>query len=98
VKGGIDYRFGKFSFNVKGIWVDDTPWFQGTTNRYRKANTKWDVGGAYKLTDVVSIYFSGRNIFEEPHRIYESPTVGEDVLFRLENYGTNWTVGVKAEF
>ncbi|HEY0945444.1 MAG TPA: TonB-dependent receptor, partial [Opitutaceae bacterium] len=99
IKGGVSYRYKRFNIAFNGVWRDDSPWFQGTQNRYLVSNIKYDLSGSLRLTDHVSLYFSGRNIFEVPHRIYEqSATGGPDVIFRLENYGTNWTFGVRGTF
>ncbi|WP_175414750.1 TonB-dependent receptor [Nibricoccus aquaticus] len=98
VKGGVSYRYKRFFISMNGVWRDDSPWFQGTQNRYLKSNVKYDLSSSFKLTDNVSLYLSGRNIFEVPHRIYESSNGNPDVIFRYENYGTNWSIGVKATF
>ena len=98
VKGGVSYRYKRFFVSMNGVWRDDSPWFQGTQNRYLKSNVKYDLSGSIKITDTISLYFSGRNIFETPHRIFESSNGNPDVLYRYENYGTNWSLGVKAVF
>jgi TonB-dependent receptor len=98
VKGGISYRYSRFFVSLNGVWQDDTPWFQGSTIRYQKSNVKWDLSANFKITPRVSVYVSGRNIFEVPHRIYEHTDGNPDVIFRYENYGTNWSVGVKGVF
>jgi iron complex outermembrane recepter protein len=46
----------------------------------------------------MSLYFQGRNVFEEPHRIYERTAGMPDALFRYENYGTNWSLGLRGNF
>lgn len=97
-KGGITYRYDRFSLSLNGVWRDDTPWYQGTSNRYMVSNVKYDLGGSIRLTKRISLYFQGRNIFETPHRIFESSAGNPDVLYRLENYGTNWTFGVRGTF
>jgi len=98
IKGGISYRYKWFNIAFNGVWRDESPWMQGTTDRYLKANAKFDLSGGIKLSDRVSLYFQGRNIFEEPHRIYQMPPGFRKVLFRYENYGTNWSFGVRGSF
>lgn len=98
VKGGVSYRYKRFNVAFNGVWRDDTPWFQGTTNRYLVSNVKYDISGGFRLTQNISLFFQGRNIFEEPHRIFEQSAGNPDVLFRYENYGTNWTFGVRGTF
>ncbi len=98
IKGGISYGYKRFRISLNGVFRDDTPAFQGRSDRYQKANVKYDLSGSIRLTENVSFYFSGRNIFEEPHRLYEMSAGNSDVLFRLENYGTNWSFGLKGRF
>ena len=98
IKGGVSYRYKRFNIALNGVWRDESPWFQGTTNRYLKANVKFDLSGGIRITDRVSLYFQGRNIFEEPHRIYEMSPGYAKVLYRYENYGTNWSFGVRGTF
>lgn len=98
IKGGVSYRYRAFYLAMNAVWRDDTPWFQGSVNRYLKSNVKWDLSANVKLTKNLTLYVSGRNIFEVPHRIYEQSAGNPDVIFRYENYGTNWSVGMKGVF
>jgi iron complex outermembrane receptor protein len=96
IKGGLGYRYGRFNAILNAVWRDDTPWNAG--NRYLKANVKYDLSGSIVITRRVAFTFSGRNIFQKPHAIYEFTNGMSDVLWRLENYGTNWTFGLKGNF
>ena len=98
IKGGISYSLGRFRIALNAVSRSDTPWFQGAQNRYLKENVKYDLSASIGLTENISFYLSGRNIFEEPHRIYESNPGMPDVLWRYENYGTNWSFGLKGRF
>ncbi len=98
IKGGLSYRYKRFTLRFNGVFRDDSPWFQSSSNRYLKSNLKFDLSGSVKLTQNFSLYFSGRNIFEEPHRIFETSAGNPDVLWRYENYGTNWSFGIKGSF
>jgi hypothetical protein len=98
VKGTLGWRYGRVNISFSGIWVDDTNFLFGTLNRYRKANTKCDLSASVRLTDHFSLYLAGRNIFQQPHRIMEFSAGNPDVLYRYENYGTNWTVGMRGNF
>lgn len=98
IKGGITYGYKRLRIALNAVFRDDTPWFQGRSDRYLIANVKYDLSGSIRLTERISFYFSGRNIFEEPHSIYETSAGNPDVLFRLENYGTNWSFGLKGTF
>ncbi len=98
IKGGLSYRYKRLSLRFNAVFRDDSPWFQSSTNRYLKANAKFDLSGSLQLTDHFSLYFSGRNVFEEPHRIFETSAGNPDVVWRYENYGSNWSFGVKGSF
>ena len=98
VKGTLGWRYGRVNFSFSAIWVDDTNFLFGTANRYQKANTKCDLSASVRLSENFSLYLAGRNIFEQPHRIMEFSAGNPDVLYRYENYGTNWTVGVRGTF
>jgi iron complex outermembrane receptor protein len=96
-KGTLAYRQPKFNFSFSAVWQDDSGPFQAA-NRYQKANLKCDFSGAIELTDNISFFVAGRNIFEEPVRLMDKNTGFSDVLFRYENYGTNWTFGIRGNF
>jgi iron complex outermembrane receptor protein len=98
IKGGVRYAYKRFTLSFNGIWRDDTPWFVGSSNRYLKSNVKYDISGGVRLSERVTFYFSGRNIFEVPHRIFETTAGNPDVLWRYENYGTNWSFGFRGTF
>lgn len=96
IKGGVSYRYKRFNVGLNAVWRDNSPWNNNV--RYLKANVKFDLNGAFKITNRVAFTFSGRNIFQEPHRIFETSAGNPDVLWRYENYGTNWTFGVSGTF
>jgi iron complex outermembrane recepter protein len=98
VKGTIGWSYGRVALSFSAIWVDDTNFLFGTTNRYQEANTKCDFSGSVKLTDRLSLYVAGRNVFQVGHRIMEFSPGNPDVLYRYENYGTNWSVGIRGRF
>jgi iron complex outermembrane recepter protein len=97
LKGTLGYRNTRVILSFSAIWQDDSGPFQAAT-RYQKRNLKCDLSGTINLNDRFQLFFSGRNIFEEPHLLMDKNPGHADVLFRYENYGTNWTVGVKANF
>ena len=59
-----------------------------------------DLSGEWRLNSHASIYFQGRNIFNNPQRWFESPTIeGQAGALRiLESYGANFVFGVKGAF
>lgn len=97
LKGTLSYRNRRFSVSFSSIWQDDSGPFQAA-NRYQKRNTKCDLSGSIYLTETLSFFFAGRNIFEVPHLLMEKSAGNPDVLFRYENYGTNWTFGLRGSF
>ncbi|HKB56660.1 MAG TPA: outer membrane beta-barrel protein [Lacunisphaera sp.] len=98
VKGTLGWRYGRVGLSFSAIWQDDSGPFLNSATRYQKANTKCDLSGSVRLTDRLSFYFAGRNIFEQSHRIMEFSPGNPDVLFRYENYGTIWSFGLKGNF
>lgn len=97
VKGTINYRLKNFSMSFSTIWQSDSNEYQAT-NRYQKENTKCDLTANYQLTDRLQLFLAGRNIFEESHRLMEKSPGNPDLLYRYENYGTNWTFGIRGTF
>jgi TonB-dependent receptor len=96
-KTTLGYRLDRFSMSFSAIWQDDSGPFQAN-NHYQKANTKCDLSGSIKINERLSFYFAGRNIFQQAHRLMEVSAGNPDVLFRYENYGTNWTFGIRGNF
>ncbi|MEJ1973096.1 MAG: outer membrane beta-barrel protein [Lacunisphaera sp.] len=96
-KGTLSYHLNRFSMSFSAIWQADSGPFQAA-NHYQKANTKCDLTGSFQLTDRLSLFVAGRNIFQQPHRLMEVSAGNPDVLFRYENYGTNWTLGIRGTF
>ncbi|WP_415910873.1 carboxypeptidase-like regulatory domain-containing protein [Oleiharenicola sp. Vm1] len=97
LKGTLGYRNTRLNLSFSAIWQDDSGPFQAA-NRYQKRNVKCDLSGAITINDRLQFFFSGRNIFETPHLLMEKSAGNPDVLFRYENYGTNWTFGIKGSF
>jgi iron complex outermembrane receptor protein len=98
IKATLGWRYGRVNLSFSGIWQDDSGPFLNNINRYRLANTKYDLSGAVRITKQLSLYFAGRNITEESHRIMEKSAGNPDLLFRYENYGTIWSFGIRGNF
>lgn len=96
-KGGLQYSYKRLALGLSAVWLDEAPW-TNTDGRFRRQNVKFDVGGSFKINDRLRLYFSGRNILETPHRIFDTIGGNPKVLSRLENYGSNWTFGVRGTF
>jgi len=95
----LSYRYKRMSFRAGAVAKADTPW-DDVYGRYQRHSIRTDFGGEFRLTKYASLYFQGRNIFNEPVMWYESPLVeGEAGALRiLENYGANWVFGIKGTF
>jgi iron complex outermembrane receptor protein len=96
-KGGIQWSYKRVALNFSGVWLDEAP-TTNTVGRFRRQNVKFDIGGSVRLSNRLQLYFSGRNIFETPHRIFDTIGGHPKVLSRLENYGSNWAFGVRGSF
>lgn len=95
----LNYRYKRFGIRAGAVMKADTPW-DDVYGRYQRHSIRTDLGGEFRLTKYATIYFQGRNIFNESVEWYESPFVeGEAGALRiLENYGANWVFGVKGTF
>jgi hypothetical protein len=80
-------------FGVRGVWQDETPWGTVNTIRFRKNNVKFDGNIGYKVTDRTMLFVQARNILNENSELFE-----DGMLWRLENFGSQWMFGVRGEF
>lgn len=99
VAGSLGWSIGLLSFRGGAVWQDDTP-FTTLFGRFQRHNVKVDFGGAYRLTQNLSFFFQGRNVFNDPNLLYEGdPIRGQPaLLYRYGNYGVSWIFGVKGSF
>ena len=99
VAGSLGWSIGRLSFRSGVVWQDDTP-FTSVFGRFQRHNLKVDFGGAYRLSDRLSFFFQGRNVFNDPNLLYEGdPLRGQPaVLYRYGNFGVSWVAGVKGNF
>jgi hypothetical protein len=58
------------SLRAGGVWQDDTP-FTTVFGRYQRHNLKVDLSGSFRLAKNTSLFFSGRNVFNDPNLLYE---------------------------
>ena len=97
LKGTLGYGYRRFNMSFSAIWQSDSNEFQAA-NHYQKENIKCDLTMNFRVTSKLSLFLAGRNIFEESHRLMEKSPGNPDVLYRYENYGTNWTFGINGRF
>ena len=102
--GGINFKYRRFSANLRGVWADDLQ-ASITTNvnapggseiRYLRKRISLDTYAEYRVSTQMSIYFSGKNITNEPTIFYYRDTDGR--LERSINNGALWTLGLKGTF
>lgn len=94
---GLNYSLGRVSLYASAIWRDNVPInVTGTTfNRHR---TPMDIGGGIKLTSKFSLFFSGRNIMNEPVITLAKSGSAPAVPTIYEVTSAAWTFGVKGVF
>ncbi|MES2692217.1 MAG: TonB-dependent receptor [Verrucomicrobiota bacterium] len=95
----LGWAYRRFNIRFSGIWMDDTP-MTTLFGRYQRNNFKLDVSGGLRLTKRTSLFFQGRNVFNDPQQLMEGePNLGiPAALYRYGNYGASWTLGVKGNF
>ena len=95
----LAWRYKRVVLRSGVVSRSDAPW-DDVYGRYRRHHIMVDVGGDFRINRYASVFFSGRNVFNESMRWYESPFVeGEGGALRiLENYGANWVFGVRGTF
>ncbi len=100
VTSSLGYSYKRFRGRLGVVWRDDTP--ESTIGRFRRHDTKYDLSGEIRLTKYASLFFQGRNIFNDGQTWMETPAgrpEGEGAAVRVyENYGANWNFGVKGTF
>jgi len=98
----LGYRYKRFSSRLGIVWRADSADTSDIYGRYRRHDTKYDLGGEFRLTKYASLFFQGRNIFNDGQTWMETPTAnieGQGAAIRVyENYGANWNFGVKGTF
>jgi iron complex outermembrane recepter protein len=97
--GSLTWSYARVSLRAGGVWQDDTP-FTTVFGRFQRHNLKVDLSGSWKLGKSTSLFFSGRNVFNDPNLLYEGDPVRglPAYLYRYGNYGVSWLAGVKGNF
>lgn len=100
----LGYSYKRFRGRAGVVWRDDTPDSSdiNDTTRFRRHDTKVDISGEFRLNRYASLFFSGRNIFNDGQTWMQGPAgaiEGQGAAVRVyENYGANWNFGVKGTF
>ena len=105
ITSSLGYAYRRFRGRAGVVWRDDTP--DGSNpvtdyNRFRRHDTKLDLSGEFRLTKYASLFFYGRNIFNDGQTWMQGPQnvpEGQAAAVRVyENYGANWNFGIKGTF
>ena len=104
VTSSLGYAYKRFRGRLGVVWRDDTPDGSNATDygRFRRHDTKFDLGGEFRLNKYATLFFQGRNIFNDGQTWMMGPPTaieGQGAAVRVyENYGANWNFGVKGTF
>jgi iron complex outermembrane recepter protein len=104
--GGVTWSYGKFYFQVNGTWTDET--FVSETARvsndafiysndpeYFKPRTILFVNARYRITNNLSMFISGDRAYDSG-KVWHFKSDGR--IRQIENYGSQWSIGAKADF
>jgi iron complex outermembrane receptor protein len=97
--GSLAWNYWRVNLRLSGIWQDDAQWTT-TVNRFQRHNFKMDLNAGFKISNRISVFAQGRNIFNEPRTQYDllNGTSGPPILQGMFNYGVSWVFGVKGTF
>ncbi|MBM3841755.1 MAG: hypothetical protein FJ397_00605 [Verrucomicrobia bacterium] len=98
VNGGLSYAHRGFNVYASATWRDNYPTTVTGNPRFYRHRANVDLGGGYRLTPRYSLFFSARNLFNEPYRIMEQVGANAPVVQFYEVNGTNWTFGIKGTY
>ncbi|PAW68282.1 MAG: hypothetical protein B9S34_02975 [Opitutia bacterium Tous-C1TDCM] len=98
VNGGVSYAYKGFNIYTALTWRDNYPTTVTGNPRFYRHRSSLDIGGGYRINQKVSLFFSARNLFNEPYRIMEQVGANAPVVQFYEVNGTNWTFGIKSFF
>jgi iron complex outermembrane recepter protein len=95
--GGIGYRYNRFNIQVKSTWQSPRVFdiVSTTLTRYQKERFMIDVSSDYRISNHARLFVSGRNVFNEPVIYYDNEP---GLLRQHDQYGVQWTFGVKGTF
>jgi TonB-dependent receptor len=95
--GGFDYRYKRLGFGLRGVWADESPW-TNVVGRYRTSNLKVDGNFEFRFSPKVQFFVQARNITGTNHTILEEINGNAPMIWRVENYGSNYVIGVRGQF
>jgi iron complex outermembrane recepter protein len=95
---GLTWRYRSIDLRLRYNWTD-AYLRRDNSNIYQREFTassgKWDLNASYRVSDKVSIYLNGFNLFSAPEEFYWGyATVGTRRLQRNEDNGARFAAGV----
>lgn len=94
---GLSYALARLKLYANTTWRDDTPaTIDGT--RYRRHRAPVDIGGDFRISRRVSVFFAGRNVTNTPVNTMEKIRANPAVSQAYEVTGSIWTFGIKGTF
>lgn len=103
--GGITWRYRRVSASIAGTWVDESRTdatgvpaasrFFTSEPEYIKERYLFDVSGGYQISQHTSLFISGRDVFDSGRTWYYK---ADNRMRQREQFGCQWTVGVKGNF
>jgi TonB-dependent receptor len=94
VNGGLSWSWRRLSLYTSTAWRDYVP-LNVTNTSFNRHRMPVDVGGSFKLTRRVDLFFNGRNIWSEPVITFQRSGNAPAVPTIYEVTGAVWTFGVK---
>lgn len=97
VNGGLTYSNRRFNLGVSANWIDDQP----TNNLFTAWNRhriNVDANGGLKFNDRISMFFTVRNVLDEPYIIMQQIAPNPAVATNYWKLGASWTFGIKGTF
>jgi iron complex outermembrane receptor protein len=98
INAGLSYAYRKFNVYTNLNWRDNYPTTITGNPRFYRHRANLDIGGGYRINDRMNVFFSARNIFNEPYLIMEQVGSNAPVVQFYEVNGINWTFGIKHMF
>jgi iron complex outermembrane recepter protein len=98
INAGLSYAYRKFNVYTNLNWRDNYPTTITGNPRFYRHRANFDIGGGYRINSSLNVFFSARNIFNEPYLIMEQVGTNAPVVQFYEVNGINWTFGIKNVF
>ncbi|MGH7945565.1 MAG: TonB-dependent receptor domain-containing protein, partial [Opitutaceae bacterium] len=95
INAGVSYGHRRLSVYASMNWRDDYALNLAGTRLIRR-RAELDIGGSFRCTQRLSVFFSARNLANEPLIVMETNGANPAVAQTYDINGTSWTFGVKS--